>query len=116
MIPVTRDMHGSGIRRSRGEHVFYSGAAQVRPGPGGAPHVTMPLPMAISGTDIPFAGMDPSNPLTYVRPWNPAPGMIAYLNVDGAQAQAMTETGGLQGAPASMTTLAGGRPSRRILR
>jgi hypothetical protein len=39
-----------------------------------------------------FKGMDPSNPATYVRPWNPAPGMIGYLNFDGAQMQAHTPT------------------------
>ena len=32
-----------------------------------------------------FQGMDPSNPATFTRPWNPQPGMIAYLNLDGAQ-------------------------------
>jgi hypothetical protein len=39
--------------------------------------------------------MDPSDPLTYVRPWNPQPGMIAYLNFDGAAMQGRTPTGGL---------------------
>jgi hypothetical protein len=68
----------------------------MRPLPGGAPALTAPLPANVAGTDMPFAGMDPSNPLTYVRPWNPRPGMIAYLNYDGAQAQASQPTGGLQ--------------------
>jgi hypothetical protein len=45
---------------------------------------------------MPFVGMDPSDPSTYVRAWNPRGGMIAYLNFDGAQAQALTPTGGLQ--------------------
>ena len=31
-----------------------------------------------------FKGMDPSNPATYVRAWAPMPGMIGYLNFDGA--------------------------------
>jgi hypothetical protein len=39
-----------------------------------------------------FKGMDPSNPATYVRPWNPAPGMIALLNFDGASMQERTPT------------------------
>jgi hypothetical protein len=67
-----------------------------RPGSGGAPVVTGPLPVTIPGTDTPFAGMDPSNPATWTRPWNPQPGMIARLNFDGAQAQAAQPSGGLQ--------------------
>jgi hypothetical protein len=39
-----------------------------------------------------FKGMDPSDPLTYVRPWNPQPGMIALLNYDGAAVQGTTPT------------------------
>jgi hypothetical protein len=42
----------------------------------------------------PYAGMDPSNPVTWVRPWNPAPGMIARLNFDGAARQGDTPMGG----------------------
>jgi len=37
---------------------------------------------SMSGPD--FKGMDPSNPATYVRPWAPQPGMIGFLNFDGA--------------------------------
>jgi hypothetical protein len=40
------------------------------------------------GSDHPYQGMDPSDPTTYVRRYNPAPGMIAYLNFDGAQPNA----------------------------
>jgi hypothetical protein len=43
-----------------------------------------------------FKGMDPSDPDTWVRPWNPAPGMIGYLNFDGAAQQGRTPTGGVQ--------------------
>jgi hypothetical protein len=43
-----------------------------------------------------YQGMDPSDPATYTRPWNPRPGMIAYLNYDGAQAQSRQPAGGLQ--------------------
>lgn len=39
-----------------------------------------------------YKGMDPSDPLTYTRPWNPQPGMIAQLNFDGAQMQGRTPT------------------------
>jgi hypothetical protein len=39
----------------------------------------------IPGTDLPYYGMDPSDPKTYVRPYRPAAGMIGYLNFDGAQ-------------------------------
>jgi hypothetical protein len=31
-----------------------------------------------------YNGMDPSDPTTYVRPYNPQPGMIGRLNFDGA--------------------------------
>ena len=54
------------------------------PGPGAA------LAYSLSGPA--FKGMDPSDPLTYTRPWNPQPGMIAYLNFDGAQSQGRTPT------------------------
>jgi hypothetical protein len=36
-------------------------------------------------TDHPYQGMDPSDPVTWTRPYNPQPGMISYLNLDGAQ-------------------------------
>lgn len=39
-----------------------------------------------------YKGMDPSDPLTYTRPWNPVAGMIAFLNFDGAAMQATTPT------------------------
>jgi hypothetical protein len=29
--------------------------------------------------------MDPSDPVTWVRQYNPQPGMIGYLNFDGAK-------------------------------
>ena len=112
MIPLTRPVAGSG-RHHAGGHRYGSGASGVRPAGGGAARVTVPLPAAVGGTDMPFAGMDPSNPLTYVRPWNPQPGMVARLNFDGAQAQAYTDTAGVQGNPASWLTRAGARPARR---
>jgi hypothetical protein len=94
MITVSRTIAGSGRHHASG-HRYLTGASGVRPGTGGAPRITGPLPVAIPGA-MPFAGMDPSDPLTYVRPWNPQPGMIARLNYDGSQAQATQPTGGLQ--------------------
>jgi hypothetical protein len=48
------------------------------------------LPTTMSGPG--YKGMDPSDPSTYVRAWNPAAGMVGYLNFDGAQLQARTPT------------------------
>lgn len=67
-----------------------------RPLPGGA-LVMAPLPVGLNGQ--PYNGMDPSAPGTWVRPWNPQPGMVAFLNFDGAKAQADTPTGGVWRAP-----------------
>jgi len=64
----------------------------ARPCSGGA-LVLAPLPVGpVEGQ--PFLGMDPSAPATWVRPWNPQPGMISYLNFDGAKYQADTPMGG----------------------
>lgn len=108
-----REFHGHGRHQSRGGFVFHAGADGPRPGSGGAPHVTVPMPMAIPGTDNPFAGMDPSNPATYVRPWNPATGMIGRLNFDGAMMQGDTSTGGWYRAPANRRAQVAPRPRRR---
>lgn len=62
-----------------------------RPCSGGT-MVMAPLPAGLNGE--PFLGMDPSAPASWVRPWNPQPGMIARLNFDGAQCQAYTPMGG----------------------
>lgn len=91
MIPVTRTLGGQG--RISWPHRYDHQSSGHRPLPGGAPRVTGPLPVPGS---TPFAGMDPSDPATYVRAWNPQPGMIGYLNYDGAQAQARQPAGGLQ--------------------
>lgn len=93
MIPLTRPIRGDG--RHHWHYVHQQAHTAARPLPGGAPRITGPLPMSIPGMQ-PFAGMDPSNPATYVRPWNPQPGMVARFNYDGAQAQAAQPTGGLQ--------------------
>lgn len=43
-----------------------------------------------------YKGMDPSDPATWVRPWQPTGGMISYLNFDGARYQSVTPMGGVQ--------------------
>lgn len=94
MIPVTRPVH----RITQASHGMYRIPTTVRCRPlpdGGAPMITGPLP--VTGIDgQPFAGMDPSNQATWVRQFSPQPGMIAYLNYNGAAAQARQPTGGLQ--------------------
>jgi hypothetical protein len=55
---------------------------------GAVPLAAMYGPAGLVGpagsTDHPYAGMDPSDPVTWVRQYNPVPGMIAWLNFDGA--------------------------------
>ena len=64
---------------------------QPHPINGGA-LVMAPLPVGINGQ--PYMGMDPSAPATWVRPYNPQPGMVARLNFDGAAYQGNTPMGG----------------------
>lgn len=47
-------------------------------------------PFTLSGPS--YKGMDPSDPSTHIRTWNPQPGMISYLNYDGAAVQDRTPT------------------------
>ena len=54
----------------------------------------VPMDATMSGPS--YKGMDPSDPGTWVRPWEPVPGMISYLNFDGARYQDYTPTGGNQ--------------------
>jgi len=67
----------------------------VNPLPGGALRITAPLPVAIPGQQ-PYAGLDPSNPSTWVRRYNPQPGMIALFNYNGAAVAERQPTGGVQ--------------------
>ena len=90
--------------------VTVSAAFPGRPCAGGTV-VMAPLPVGANGQ--PYLGMDPSDPLTYVRPWNPAAGMVAQLNFDGAQAQGSTAMGGTWRNPPSQMRRAAGRPKRR---
>jgi hypothetical protein len=67
----------------------------ITPGAPGRPANSYSAAMSLSVANMSgpsFKGMDPSNPATYVRPWNPAPGMIALLNFDGASMQDRTPT------------------------
>ena len=45
---------------------------------GGA--VLLRMPVAPGGTGYGYLGMDPSDPASWPRPFNPAPGMISFLN------------------------------------
>jgi hypothetical protein len=73
--------------------------------------VMAPLPVAGAGGQ-PYMGMDPSAPVTWVRPWNPQPGMVARLNFDGAKRQGDTPMGGTWRNP--MRDRADVRPRRRF--
>jgi|HubBroStandDraft_1064217.scaffolds.fasta_scaffold1519717_1 hypothetical protein len=87
MKTMTRPINGWGKHNHTPIHIT-PGAADR---PVNAHSVRMAqLPFNMSGPQ--FKGMDPSNPATYVRPWNPAPGMIEYLNFDGAAMQGRTPT------------------------
>jgi hypothetical protein len=92
MIPVTRPVH---VPPQGHPHVHVTEGAG-RPLPGGAPAIAVPLPVASASGQQPYAGMDPSNPATWVRQFAPQPGMIAFLNFNGAAVQGRTPTGGVQ--------------------
>ena len=72
-------------------YVTVSNEFRGRPCGGGA-LVMAPLPVGLNGQ--PYNGMDPSAPVTWIRPWNPQPGMVARLNFDGAKYQGETPMGG----------------------
>jgi hypothetical protein len=96
----------------------YHRPVAVTPGFDGRPvsgYVVPPLwQLAVAANaSTPYAGMDPSDPTTYVRPWNPQPGMVARLNFDGSQVQGETDMGGLWNRPARRKTPVGGRPRPR---
>lgn len=110
MIPVSRPLVGKGAHHQAPQMYRYPRARRPS-GRTGTPRVSVPLPVLAPG-GRPFAGMDPSDPLTYVRPWNPAPGMIGYLNYNGAAMQGSTDTG-TRSNPASWNMPVGGRPARR---
>jgi hypothetical protein len=96
MVPFTRP-----VSRSYGRwhpHVSATPACG-RPAGGGALALAgLYGPAGLVGpagsADHPYCGMDPSDPVTWVRPYNPAPGMIAQLNFDGAGPNTTQTTGG----------------------
>ena len=111
MIGITRQISNGTGRHTRADHAYQCGSAGERPIQGGTVRIAWQLPM-LQRNGQPFVGMDPSDPSTYVRPWNPRPGMIGRLNSDGAQEQAYSDTG-TRSNPASWAAIAGGRPRRR---
>jgi hypothetical protein len=54
-------------------------------------------PVSRTDSDLTYNGMDPSDPRTWVRPYNPQPGMCALFNFDpfvgGNQSQYRTGAG-----------------------
>lgn len=63
---------------------------------GGAVGLNMNTVGPVGTKDAPYMGMDPSDPLTWTRPYRPEPGMISYLNFDGANVNQTQTTGGRQ--------------------
>jgi hypothetical protein len=63
---------------STGRAVLYGSGGLM----GGAVSLSARSPVGMSrgGTGYGYLGMDPSDPLTWPRPFNVAPGMISYLN------------------------------------
>ena len=57
-----------------------------------APHSAGPGAAMATMSGPSYKGMDPSDPVTWTRMWNPQPGMISYLNFDGARMQGTTPT------------------------
>src|ERR1700722_10995406 len=70
------------------QHVCTTTGTPVRGGGGALTLVPLYGPADLVGpvgsADHPYQGMDPSDPITWVRQYNPQPGMISYLNLDGA--------------------------------
>jgi hypothetical protein len=87
MIPMTRQLDGWGMHNH--------GPIGITPGTPDRPVNAYSVQMAANPTSMSgpeFKGMDPSNPATFVRAWNPVAGMIEYLNYDGAAVQGGTPT------------------------
>jgi hypothetical protein len=87
LIPITKRVD---LPTYPGDHpwVTMSRANNVLRGPTPA-MVTMYGPAGLVGpvgaTDKPYVGMDPSDPVTWVRGYAPGPGMMPMFNYDGAQ-------------------------------
>lgn len=87
MIAMRRTLYGYG--RTNHTPIAITGGFPGRPCTARTANLVQ-MDYSMSGPA--YKGMDPSDPLTYTRAWNPAPGMIAYLNFDGAQMQGRTPT------------------------
>jgi hypothetical protein len=65
-------------------------ASETQPRPGVARYAQIALNPAVMTSGLagfrPYVGMDPSDPSTWQRPFNPQPGMFARLHQDHAQA------------------------------
>jgi hypothetical protein len=109
-LSTTRPFRGYGLTTHPPVSVL-SGAG--RPLAAGLPSCAIPAATQKGAGGWVFAGMDPTDMSTYVRPWNPQPGMIAYLNFDGAAVAGDSDTGGVGRRDVRYRTLAGGRPKRR---
>ena len=81
--------HPYGHSTALGGRTVRSGGAVALVGLGGPAG-----PVSQPGSDHPYQGMDPSDPATFTRRYNPQPGMIGYLNFDGAQPNVTQTTGG----------------------
>jgi hypothetical protein len=109
MVPVTRPMR---LQHGTAYSAITVQARGRRPTSGHRVDFFLPQgPLGPNST--PWCGMDPSDPNTWVRPWRPQPGMIGYLNFDGAQIQGDTDMGGLWSRPAKRKRLASIRPRKR---
>ncbi len=62
---------------------YVSGSPAVYPLHNGALVLGGPAgPVSRGDSDLTYNGMDPSDPRTWVRPYNPQPGMAALFNFD----------------------------------
>ena len=87
MITMRRTLYGYGIHNHPPVH--------VTPAFPGRPCNSYSAAFRMGGANMSgpaYAGMDPSDPSTWVRTWNPAPGMISFLNFDGAAMSGRTPT------------------------
>jgi hypothetical protein len=86
-VIMRRPVHGFGITNH--PVIAITGGFPTRPCNGYSARMA-PRPFNLSGPS--YKGMDPSDASTWVRQWNPQPGMIAQLNYDGAAVQDRTPT------------------------
>lgn len=81
--PLHAPGHGHSMQEPSGRARLYGPGGGLMGG--GAVTLTTrgPAGSAVGNTGYGYLGMDPSDPTTWPRPFNPAPGMIAYLNYPG---------------------------------